>query len=163
MRKLISKKPLYRSKFFQVFYFSFGGFFLLLSFVEMLYPSQELDAHPPVVNVVISLLIICFGCVVFFKDHGVVDEVYDEGSALLLRHKNRECRVDLELVEKMTYEMRNRTPWVCIFLKDETLFGKKVVFSPAWDGRIISFRHKKNDDVLNLIDRIESSPHEGSV
>ena len=83
----------------------------------------------------------------------LIDEVYDEGTSLLLKNGGREVRVNLKDIKNVSYSTMVNPPKVTLSIRYETEFGDELSFSPqtSW------MPFKKNKDIVELIDRIDKA------
>ena len=83
----------------------------------------------------------------------MIDEVYDDGTTLLFRNKGKAVRVSLKDIKNVSYSTMTNPPRVTLSIRYITDFGNELSFSPpaSW----VPF--KKNKDIEELIDRIDSA------
>jgi len=83
----------------------------------------------------------------------LIDEVYDEGAALLFKNRGKEFRVNLKDIKNVNYTTMTNPPRVTLSIRYKTELGAELSFSPpaSW----IPF--KKNRDIEVLIDRIDKA------
>lgn len=106
---------------------------------------------PPIFFTICLLATFAFGCFMANKTvFDLIDEVYDEGSALLVTKGKVQERVKLIDIKNVSY-----TYFYCsrafIRLKNDTKLGTEICFKLPW--RPIPYR--KNLDIESLIDRID--------
>jgi hypothetical protein len=87
----------------------------------------------------------------FFFD--LVDEVWDNGSYLIIKNKGEEDRIHYINIKDISYSIETSPNRVTISLRTPSKFGSEVSFSPqsSW----IPF--KKNRIIAELIDRIDKA------
>ena len=83
----------------------------------------------------------------------LIDEVYDEGTALLFRNRGQEFRVKLKDIKNISYTTMTNPHRVTLSIRYQTEWGDELSFSPpaSW----VPF--KKNTDIEMLIDRIDKA------
>ena len=104
--------------------------------------------------VVVSIGMIALGYFIMKKlVWDLIDEVYDEGTALLFKNRGKEFRVDLKDIKNVSYTTLVNPPRVTLSIRYPTELGDELSFSPlaSW----IPF--KKNKDIEVLIDRIDKA------
>jgi len=107
---------------------------------------------PALMLVLIPIFMAAFGYFIMKKlVWDLFDEVYDEGTTLLFRDRNKEVRVSLKDIKNVSYSTMTSPPRVTLSLRYRTELGGELSFSPpaTW----IPF--KKNRDIEELIDRID--------
>ena len=83
----------------------------------------------------------------------LIDEVYDEGSALLFKNSGQEIRVQLKDIKNVSFETRSNPPRVTVSIQYQTNWGDELSFSPtsSWPP------FKKRSDIEDLIERIDKA------
>jgi hypothetical protein len=149
MKKLTSKTTFIYKKLFPLFWFGFLTIFLCVGLF-----ANIAGNGPGIMFVVIPIGMIVFGYFLMKKIvWDLIDEVYDEGSALLFRNKGTEFRVNLKDIKNVSYTTMINPPRVTLSIRYQTELGDELSFSPpaSW----IPF--KKNKDIELLIDSIDKA------
>jgi len=149
MKKLSSKTTFIYKKLFPIFWFGFLTIFLCVG----LFTSIK-ENGPGIMFIVIPIAMMVFGYFLMKKlVWDLIDEVYDEGSALLFRNKGTEFRVNLKDIKNVSYTTMTNPPRVTLSIRYQTELGDELSFTPpaSW----IPFR--KNKDIEGLIDRIDKA------
>jgi hypothetical protein len=81
----------------------------------------------------------------------LMDEVWDEGTTLLVRNKNKEERIYFKNIKNISYSVMTSPNRLTLSLRTPCQFGNEVSFSPptSW----VPFR--KNEDIIELIDKVD--------
>ena len=149
MKRLSSKTTFLYKKIFPLLWF---GFLAILFCVGLF---AELAGHGfGIMFVVVSIGMIALGYFIMKKlVWDLIDEVYDEGTALLFKNRGKEFRVDLKDIKNVSYTTLVNPPRVTLSIRYPTELGDELSFSPlaSW----IPF--KKNKDIEVLIDRIDKA------
>ena len=81
----------------------------------------------------------------------LVDEVWDDGDALLIRNGKKGDRILLSNIINVSYSTSTNPPRVTLTLREPSAFGKEVAFSPP--SRWLPFA--KHPIISELIERID--------
>ena len=149
MKRLSSKTTFIYKKLFPLFWFGFLTVFLCIGLL-----ANIKERVSEVMFIVIPIGMMVFGYFLMKKLlWDLIDEVYDEGTALLFKNKGREFRVDLKDIKNVSYTTMVNPPRVTLSIRYQTELGDELSFSPpsSW----VPF--KKNKDILLLIDRIDKA------
>lgn len=149
MKKLSSKTTFISKKLFPLFWFGFLSIFLCVG----LFATIKGNGPGPMF-IVIPIGMMAFGYFLMKKlVWDLIDEVYDEGAALLFRNKGAEFRVSLKDIKNVSYTIMTNPPRVTLSIRYQTELGDELSFSPpaSW----VPF--KKNKDIIQLIDRIDKA------
>ena len=147
MKKISSGATYFYKKIFPAIWFGFLTIFLLISVFGFLS-----NGSVPIAFLVIPAIMAIFG---YFLMRALVfdlmDEVYDEGSNLLVKNRNKEERINLKNIKNISYSFMTNPNRVTLSLRVSSQFGNEITFSPpaSW----VPF--KKNNDILELIDRVD--------
>ncbi len=81
----------------------------------------------------------------------LMDEVWDEGTSLLVRNKNKEERIDFRNIRNISYSVMTNPNRVTLSLRIPCQFGNEVSFCPptSW----VPFR--KSKEIIELIDKVD--------
>jgi hypothetical protein len=83
----------------------------------------------------------------------LLDEVWDEGEALLLRNDGQEDRIPLTNIINVSQATFTNPPRITLTLRHPCRFGKDVTFSPS--ARLNPF--SKDPIAVELIDRVDAA------
>ncbi len=92
----------------------------------------------------------------------LVDEVWDDGDALIVKNTGVEERVPLKSIINIGYSLLTNPERVTLTLRDAGPFGKEITFMPL--SRAFSFRWlSRNPIVDELIERVDQARRRGSL
>ena len=149
MKKLTSKTTFLYKRLFPFMWFGFLAIFLCVGLL-----ANFKGNGPGIMFVVIPIGMIVFGYFLMKKlVWDLIDEVYDEGTALLFRNRGTEFRVKLKDIKNVSYTTMVNPPRVTLSIRYPTDLGDELSFSPS--ASWIPF--KKNKDIEALIDRIDKA------
>ena len=152
MSRLISStKTHYFKSTFPRLYFGFAAFFLLLTLI-LLASTRDFRA---LVFPIMAIILGGFGYFIFKRFmFDLVDAVYDEGDALVVRNAGREERVPLANIINVTDSVATNPPRITLTLRQPNSFGRDITFSPPRQGL---FRFGRNPVASELIERIDAT------
>jgi hypothetical protein len=145
MRRVSSSMTFFYKRIFPVLWFGILG----VSFIVAL--KDPIAVLPFALGV---LALMAFGY--FFMRRFIfdmLDEVLDDGDALILRNGGRRERVALSDIDSVSYSTAVNPPRVTLSLRRPTVFGEKVAFCAP----LMSVPFIKSEVVTNLIARIEQA------
>ncbi|MBU8902321.1 MAG: hypothetical protein KOO69_06250 [Victivallales bacterium] len=152
MKKLTSKMTFFNKRVFPCMWFGFLVFFVIGVFTSA-FSSNNTD-KPGILFLFVPVFMAVFGYFIMKKlVFDLIDEVYDEGSNLLFKNAKKQVRVNLNDIKNVSYTSMGNPPRVTISLREETILGKELTFSPP--GSFTPFT--KNKDIEDLIDRIDKA------
>jgi len=149
MKKLTSKATFFQKRVFPFIWFGFLGIFLCVGLF-----ANVAGNGPGFMFIVMPMLMAPFGYFVMKKlVWDLADEVYDDGTTLLIKNQGKEVRVSLKDIKNVSYSTMTNPPRVTLSIRYKTDLGDELSFSPpaSW----IPF--KKNKDIEELIDRIDQA------
>jgi len=116
--------------------------------------AQETKIEPELVF--FPVLMLCVVSLVFYVIfHGLVDEVWDDGDALVIKNKGQQIRVPLAEIINVSYSQLSNPPRVTLMLRNLTLLGREISFVPvrtyAWGF------FPKNEVMDELIQRVDAA------
>lgn len=147
MKRLSSKSTYFYKRLFPVLWF---GLLAFMVFTALFAQHQQ----PSDVWFVLLVCVFMTAVGYFLMKYLVFDlfdEVYDEGSSLLVKNNGKCVRVNLSDIKNVSYTVLLNPPRVTLSLHHKTEFGDELSFSPL--ASLIPLR--KNPDVVELIDRID--------
>ena len=149
MKKLSSKTTFLYKKLFPLLWFGFLAIFLCVGLL-----ANTTGNGPGIMFLVIPIGMIVFGYFLMKKlVWDLIDEVYDEGTALLFKNRGKEIRVNLKDIKNVSYTTMMNPPRVTLSIRYPTGLGDELSFSPpaSWNP------FKKNKEIEVLIDRIDKA------
>jgi hypothetical protein len=105
----------------------------------------------PVFLPLIVIPLIIFVLYRFF--HDIVDEMWDDGNALVAKNKGQQVRIPLADIINVNYSLITNPPRVTLTLRNPTQFGKEVTFIVKRPFTLnFSMRNAVIDDLIQRID-----------
>jgi hypothetical protein len=150
MRRLSSKSTFFHKRVFPIFWFGFLAVFLV-SALGAMGANNEFS----IAFLIGPLVMAVFGY--FFMKRLVfdlVDEVWDEGDALIVKNKRQEERIPLKDIINVSDTTLMNPPRITLTLRQPCRFGKEVTFSPV--AKLFGF-FSRNPVAIDLIERIDRS------
>ncbi len=148
MKKLSSKSTFFNKKIVPTIWFGILAIFIITFLIA------GDDNGPGVMFIIMPILMAVFGYFIMKKMvFDLIDEVYDDGDALLFRNSGKEVRVFLQDIKNVSYQTMMNPPKVTLSIRYETGLGNELSFLPSMS--FIPF--KKNKDIEALIDRIDQA------
>lgn len=150
MKKLTSKSTFFNKKIFPTIWFGFLAVFVITS----QFAGAGGENSSGAIFVIMPFFMALFGYFIMKKlVFDLIDEVYDEGDTLLFKNAGKELRISLSDIKNVSYQTMMNPPKVTISLRQETVLGSELSFSPPLS--LIPF--KKNKDIEDLINRIDQA------
>ena len=148
MTRLSSRWTFFYKRLFPVIWFGFIALFLL----PMLINRHQMREPPPAVFIV-PVVMGVFGYLLFRRLlFDLVDEVWDDGEALVARNGGVEQRIPLETIINVGFSTMTRPERVTLRLREPGPLGAEVTFMPP--SRFVSFgRHPVIDELIERVDR----------
>ncbi len=149
MRRISSGWTFYYKRVFPAFALGFLVLFLGISLFTVPWSTQA--ALP---FVIIPVVMMGFGYLLMRKlVFDLVDEVLDDGDALVVKNRRQEERIPLVDIKNVSYTVLISPPRVTLSLRRPTIFGNQVTFCPP--VRFVPFA---TSSIINeLIERIDSA------
>jgi len=149
MRLISSRLTFFYKRILPIFWF--GVLIVVLLF------SLAAPGPPPIGMVIVPMVMIGVGAVImklFVLD--LLDQVFDDGDALVLKNRGQEERIPFSDIKNVSYSPFINPPRVVLSLRRPTIFGDKVAFcAPV---RIVPFASSAAiDDLIERIDRARRS------
>ena len=139
--QLISSKTTFINK--RVFPAIWFGFLIVFIGVN-LYSTAGRPSVSPVPFVVMPLFMMVFGYFLMKKlVFGLVDEVWDTGSSLVVKNRGQEQTIALRDIKNVSYSPYMNPPRVTLSLRQPTDFGDEITFGapmrpwPFWTSPVI--------------------------
>ncbi|MDP9127611.1 MAG: hypothetical protein M3N08_05050 [Pseudomonadota bacterium] len=126
------------------------GFIIGIPTIALATAHQNRSAMLPVILAPLFLLVVGF-FLMRARIFDLVDEVWDDGTDLVVKDKDQEARIALSDIMNISFQA-SRPPRATIRLRRPCCFGETVVFSPRTK---FSFNFWKNDIIDDLITRID--------
>jgi hypothetical protein len=152
MKRISSKRTVFYKRVFPVLWFGFLAFFVLADLLAS--RRTHVEAVPmflvPVVMAVIGYVL--FRRLLF----DLVDEVWDDGDALIVKNAGVEERVPLKSIINIGYSLLTNPQRVTLTLREAGPFGKEITFMPQ--SRALSFRWLSRNPIIDeLIERVDQA------
>jgi len=128
MTRISSRMTFFYKRIFPVLMLGF-----LLLFISMMISAARSSANPPPAFLFIIILAFVVAlCFFIYKKliFDLVDEVCDDGDALIVRGKGQEDRIPLSNIINVGYTQFVNPPRVTLWLRTPGLFGDRVSFNP---------------------------------
>ena len=150
MKKLSAGSTFFYKRIFPAIWFGFIVFFVL----TVLFAGHNNKSSDMIMISISAIFMAAIGYFMMkYLVFDLMDEVYDEGFSLLFKNKGKTVRINLSDIKNVSYTVVLNPPRVTISLRHKTEFGDEISFSPP--ASLIPF--KKNQDIVELIDRIDSA------
>jgi hypothetical protein len=153
MRRISSKMTFFYKRIFPAFWFGFLILLLLLIAVPLFFGGAP-DNPPPYPLLVVPLIMMGFGYFLMKKlVFDLVDEVWEDGEALLIRNGGQEQRVALRDIKNVSYSAVINPFRVTLSVRQSTTFGEQIAFmAPV---RFVPFT---TSPIINeLIERVDQA------
>jgi len=152
MKRISSKRTVFYKRVFPVLWFGFLAFFVLASSL-----APRRTHAPPIPMLIVPVVMSVFGYLLFRRlIFDLVDEVWDDGDALIVKNAGVEERVPLKSIINIGYSLLTNPERVTLTLRDAGALGKEITFMPL--SRALSFRWlSRNPIVDELIERVDQA------
>jgi hypothetical protein len=152
MRRISSQRTFFYKRVFPVLWF---GVIATLMLVDLLASRRSHFEALPMLAVPVMMIIV--GYALFRRLYsGLVDEVWDDGDALIAKNAGAEERVPLSNVMNIGYSMFTNPERITMTLREASPLGKEISFIPLSAG--FSFRWlSRNPIVDELIQRVDDA------
>jgi hypothetical protein len=150
MRRISSKSTFLYKRIFPIFWFGFLTLFVGIS-VFTLPRSNQAAALPFLVMPIVMMVFGYFIMKKFIFD--LVDEVWDDGDALVVKNRDQTERIALADIKNVNYAALINPPRATLSLRRPSVFGDKVTFCAPI--RFVPFSTSPIID--ELIERIDSA------
>ena len=125
MRRISSRMTFWYKRVFPIFWFGFLLLFIAVPWTIDRGPAQVL----PMMFFILPALLGVFGFFLMKKlVFDLVDEVFDDGDALVVRNRDMEERIALSNIVNVSYSQFVNPPRVTLLLRNPSLFGTRVSF-----------------------------------
>jgi hypothetical protein len=152
MKRISSKRTFFYKRIFPVLWFGFLAIFVLTAYL----PGRRthVEAMPMLIVPVVMAII---GYTLFRRLlFDLVDEVWDDGIALIVKNDGTEERVALSNIINIGYSSLTNPERVTLTLRDAGTFGKEITFMPI--RRPFSFRWLSRNPIIDeLIERVDQA------
>jgi hypothetical protein len=148
VRRISSRGTLFNKRIFPAIWFGFLILFVGVAF----FSAYQRNAAPPIPFLIVPAIMAVFGFIIMRKlVFDLVDEVWDDGDALVVKNGVQEQRVALSDIKNVSYSPFVNPPRVTLSLRRSTVFGEQITFvAPV---RFVPFSTSPIID--ELIDRID--------
>jgi hypothetical protein len=148
MRRISSKTTFFNKRVFPVVWFGF----IALSIALPLFVGRQHNSTPPIPFLFFPAIMAAVGFFVMKKlVFDLVDEVWDDGDALVVKNGGQEQRIPLGDIKNVSYSPYMNPPRVTLSLRRPTVFGDQITFGAPL--RIVPF--STSPAINDLIDRID--------
>jgi hypothetical protein len=149
MKRISSRSTVFYKRIFPLLWFGFLAFFVITA----LWASRR--THGVAVPfLVMPMLMAVIGYVLFRRlIFDLVDEVWDDGDALIVRNGGTEERVTLKNIINIGFSTMTNPERVTLTLRDPGALGKELTFSPP--RRLLSLG--RSPIIGELIERVDQA------
>src|ERR1700728_2772144 len=153
MKLISSKRTFFYKRMFPVLWFGFLAIFVLTAYLPGRRSHVELTPMliVPVVMAIIGYTL--FRRLIF----DLVDEVWDDGDALIVRNAGTEERVLLKNIINIGFSTMTNPERVTVTLRDPGVLGREITFSPP--RRLLSLG--RSPIIGELIERVDQARRQG--
>jgi hypothetical protein len=149
MRRISSRTTFFNKRIFPAIWF---GFLILMAGVPFVFGQNQ--SASPLSFVVMPAIMAVVGIFIMRKlVFDLVDEVWDDGDALLIKNRGEEERIPLSDIKNVSYSPYMNPPRVTLSLRRPSRFGEQITF--AAPIRLVPFA---TSPVINeLIERVDAA------
>jgi hypothetical protein len=153
VRQISSKLTFYYKRIFPIIWFGLLVVFLVMAVLGITSTNDSFPAMPLIVPIVMAVVGYTFMKKLVFD---LVDEVFDDGNALVVRNGGKEDRIALSNIVNVSYSPYVNPPRVTLSLRRPSVFGERISFcAPA---RFIPFASSPViDDLIKRVDAARRS------
>ncbi len=124
MRRISSKTTFLHKRIFPVVWFGLLAVFIVVALIAGLG-----DRRQSLIFLLVPIFMAAFGYVIMKKlVFDLVDEVWDDGTSLLIRNGGREDRIALPNIMNVSYSPLINPQRVTLMLRKPSIFGTEVTF-----------------------------------
>jgi hypothetical protein len=150
MRRISSRATFWYKRVFPIIWFGFLATFIAIG----VFASAHNDRRQLMPFIVLPALMAVAGYFIMKKlVFDLVDEVWDDDAALIVRDKGREDRIALSNIMNVSYSQFLNPPRVTLMLRQPSNFGSEISFSAP--VRFIPFA--KSPLIEDLIRRVDAA------
>jgi hypothetical protein len=150
MRRISSRTTFWYKRIFPIVWFGLLALFI----AGGVFANALNDRTQLVPFIVLPAVMAVIGYVVMKKlVFDLIDEVWDDGAALIVRDRGREDRIALSNIMNVSYSPLINPPRVTLMLRQPSNFGAEISFSPP--VRFVPFA--KSPVIEDLILRIDAT------
>ncbi len=151
MTKISSSATFYYKWVFPIVWFGVLGLAIVVALVDWVVGGP---LKIPLLSLFVPIVMIAFGyflmrLVVF----GLVDQVWDAGSELIVRNRGREVAIPLANIINVNYLSFSNPPRVTLLLRDRCELGDEISYMPTSRGAFVAIPRP----VRELIARIDTA------
>jgi hypothetical protein len=148
MTRLSSRWTYFYKRVFPVVWFGFIALFVLVPWI-----TRHQVQGPPLPVLIFLFVMTIFGYLLFRRLlFDLVDEMWDDGDALVARNGGIEQRIPLQTIMNVGFSTMTRPERVTLRLRDPGMLGQEVTFMPP--SRFILFkRNPITDELIERVDR----------
>jgi hypothetical protein len=149
MRRISSRATVFNKRIFPVIWI---GFLILIIVLPVILGQHK--STPPLPFFIMPLIVAIVGFFIMKKlVFDLVDEVWDDGDALVVKNRGREERIPLSNIKNVSYSPYINPPRVTLSLRNTTAFGEQISFGAPI--RLVPF---STSPIINdLIERVDAA------
>jgi hypothetical protein len=156
MKRISSKWTNFYKRLFPLLWFGFLAFFVLFGLLA----SRRTTHAAPIPFMLVPVVMAVFGFALFRRlIFDLVDEVWDDGDALIVKNAGVEERVPLRNIINIGYSLLTNPERVTLTLRAAGSFGKEITFIPLPRARWFRW-FSRNPIIDELIERVDQSRRE---
>jgi len=153
VRRISSNRIRYYKRVFPEIYFGFLGFFFVVALI-IVATDKTVDLKFALVFLVLPIVLALFGHFIMKRFvFDLVDEVWEDGDALIIKNKDQQERIPLSDIVNVCDTILMNPPRITLTLRYPSRFGKEVTFSPP--RKLFSL--SRNPVAIELIERIDDA------
>jgi hypothetical protein len=150
MRRISSRATFWYKRIFPIIWFGLLALFI----ANGVFTGTLSNGMQQVPFIIVPAVMILVGYVIMKKVvFDLVDEVWDDGAALVVRDKGREDRIALSNIMNISYSPLINPPRVTLTLRQPSNFGSEITFSAP--VRFLPFA--KSPLIEDLIRRVDAA------
>jgi hypothetical protein len=153
MKRISSRQTVFYKRVFPVLWFGFIAFTVLVDLLE----TRRAPHAVPLPVVIVPVVMAVLGYALFRRLlFDLVDEVWDDYDALVVRKAGVEARVPLKDIINVGYSSFTNPARVTLTLRDPSPLGRHITFIP-W-SRAFTFRWLSRNPIIDeLIERVDQA------
>lgn len=153
MKRISSRSTFFYKRLFPLLWFGFLAAFVIT--------DLQVSRRTPVTAIpllMMPVVMAVFGYVIFRRlIFDLVDEVWDDGDALIVRNAGTEERVALKNIINVGFSTMTNPERVTLTLREPSHFGKEITFSPP--RRFLAF-FSRSPIINELLERVDRARRE---
>ena len=150
MRRISSRATFWYKRIFPIIWFGLLALFIAVG----VFTSTFTNGTQQLPFIIIPLVMVLIGYVIMKKlIFDLVDEVWDDGTSLIIRNRGEQDRVPLSNIMNVSYSPLINPPRVTLTLRQPSTFGAEISFSAP--VRFVPFA--KSPVIEDLILRVDAA------